>query len=107
MIWKALFGALGLGSFLYILGGYGFGRLATDLSHLGWWAIPLAFARSSPAASARLEITTAISAGKSAGLAASISAAMFDPRPEIRMATRRFITAPDRDDRYRPRDARL
>ena len=27
-------------------------------------------------------------------LAASISAAMFDPRPEIRMATRRFIASP-------------
>ena len=46
-------------------------------------------------ASARLEITTAISAGKSpAFAAASISAAMFDPRPEIRMATRRFIASP-------------
>src|SRR6187399_1648348 len=55
--------------------------------------IPLALARSSPPASARLEITTTISAGKSP-FAASISAAMFEPRPEIRMATRRFMTSP-------------
>jgi hypothetical protein len=41
-----------------------------------------------------LEITTAISAGKSSAEAASISAAMFDPRPEIRTATRRFTAAP-------------
>src|ERR1700742_4088245 len=52
---------------------------------------PLAFAFARPPASARLEITTAISAGKSFSLAASISAAMFDPRPEIRIATRRFM----------------
>ena len=54
-------------------------------------ATPLALARSSPGASARLEITTAISAGKSATDAALISAAMLEPRPEIRMATRRFM----------------
>jgi hypothetical protein len=41
-----------------------------------------------------LEITTAISAGKSAARAAAINAAMFDPRPEIRMATRRFMASP-------------
>ena len=29
-----------------------------------------------------------------AALAASINAAMFDPRPEIRMATRRFMVSP-------------
>src|ERR1700726_4714093 len=52
---------------------------------------PLARAFSRPPASARLEITTANSAGKSPSLAASISAAMFDPRPEIRIATRRFM----------------
>src|ERR1700690_2719358 len=56
--------------------------------------MPLALARSRPPASDRLEITTTISAGKSFSLAASISAAMFDPRPEIRMATRRFIASP-------------
>src|ERR1700753_2278905 len=56
-------------------------------------AMPLWRAIASPPASARLEITTAISAGKSAAFAASISAAMFDPRPEIRMATRRFIAS--------------
>src|SRR3982074_1620339 len=53
--------------------------------------MPLAAAFSSPPASARLEITATISAGKSAALAASISATMFEPRPEIRMATRRFM----------------
>lgn len=41
MIWKALFTALGLGSFLYILHGYGFSRLALDIAHLGWWAVPV------------------------------------------------------------------
>lgn len=41
MIGRALLGALGLGSFLYILHGYGFSRIAGDLTHLGWWAIPL------------------------------------------------------------------
>jgi len=41
-----------------------------------------------------LETTNAISAGKSGAAAASISAAMFDPRPEIRMATRRFMISP-------------
>ncbi len=43
MIWKALLGVLGLASFVYILHGYGFSRLADDLSHLGWWTLPLAF----------------------------------------------------------------
>src|ERR1700738_2559126 len=57
-------------------------------------ATPLAFALSRPPASDRLEITTAISAGKSALPAASISAAMFDPRPEIRIATRVFMASP-------------
>jgi hypothetical protein len=38
-----------------------------------------------------LEITTATSAGKSAFAAALINAAIFDPRPEIRTATRRFM----------------
>src|ERR1700677_3986547 len=57
-------------------------------------AIPLCLAFSRPPASDRFEITTTISAGKSASLAASISPAMFDPRPEIRMATRRFIASP-------------
>src|SRR3984885_9115134 len=57
-------------------------------------AIPLSSAFARPPASARLEITTTISAGKSSAFAASISAAMFDPRPEIRMATRRFMASP-------------
>src|SRR5437868_6328193 len=39
-----------------------------------------------------------ISAGKSAARAASISAAMFDPWPEIRMATRRLIACPLRPE---------
>src|SRR6266536_2566423 len=56
--------------------------------------MPCAAALSRPAASVRLEITATISAGKSAFFAASISAAMFDPRPEIRMATRRFMVSP-------------
>src|SRR6267154_741040 len=55
---------------------------------------PWAAAFSRPPASARLEMTVTISAGKSGALAASISAAMFDPRPEIRMATRRFMASP-------------
>src|ERR1700676_3642735 len=55
---------------------------------------PLALAFSRPPASERLEITTAISAGKSSSLAAWIKAAMFDPRPEIRIATRRFMASP-------------
>ena len=38
-------------------------------------------------------MTATISAGKSAALAASISATMLEPRPEIRMATRRFMTS--------------
>src|SRR5882757_50016 len=56
--------------------------------------MPLASAFCKPPASARLEITTTISAGKSLASAAAISAAMFDPRPEIRMATRRFMVSP-------------
>src|SRR6516162_965020 len=36
-------------------------------------------------------MTRAISAGKSGAAAALISAAMLEPRPEIRMATRRFM----------------
>ena len=55
---------------------------------------PLAVAFPRPPASARLEITTAISAGKSFSVAALINAAMFDPRPEIRIATRRFMASP-------------
>src|SRR6266436_2667417 len=55
---------------------------------------PLAFAVSRPPASARLETTTTIWAGKSSAAAAWINAAMFDPRPEIRIATRRFMTSP-------------
>lgn len=42
MIWKAIFSFLGLASLFYILQGYGFPRLAADLSSLGWWSLPLA-----------------------------------------------------------------
>ena len=42
MIWKALFGVLGLASLFYILRSYGLEHLAQDIGHLGWWAIPLA-----------------------------------------------------------------
>src|SRR5947209_11114434 len=56
--------------------------------------MPLSRALASPPASALLEMTTTISAGKSCALAASTSAVMFDPRPEIRMATRRFMASP-------------
>lgn len=42
MILKAVFTAIGLGSFVWILHGYGFERVATDILSLGWWAIPLA-----------------------------------------------------------------
>src|SRR5688572_27191047 len=52
---------------------------------------PAARALAVPVASDLFEKTTAISAGKSRARAASISALMFEPRPEIRMATRRFI----------------
>src|SRR5216683_268777 len=55
---------------------------------------PHARAFSRPPASERLEITTAILAGKSSAAAALISAAIFDPRPEIRIATRRFMASP-------------
>src|SRR4051812_10752610 len=56
--------------------------------------MPLSRALASPPASALLEMTTTISAGKSCALAASTSAVMFDPRPDIRMATRRFMASP-------------
>jgi Lysylphosphatidylglycerol synthase TM region len=42
LIWKAAFSVLGLGSLLWILNGYGFGRLVHDASSLGWWSLPLA-----------------------------------------------------------------
>src|SRR6185437_6479022 len=54
-------------------------------------ATPFSRAVARPPASARLAITSTISAGKSFALAALISAAMLEPRPEIRMATRRFV----------------
>src|SRR5438309_2422090 len=56
--------------------------------------MPAARAPKSPAASALLEMTRTISAGKSWRLADSTSAVMFEPRPEIRMATRRFMASP-------------
>ena len=40
--WKAAFSLLGLGSFAYILNGYGFSRIAGDIISLGWWSVPLA-----------------------------------------------------------------
>src|SRR5882672_6331189 len=86
--------------------------LPNGLLSMATAGIPLAFAVSRPPASERLEITTTIWAGKSSAAAAWIIAAMFDPRPEIRIATRRFMSSPcridltmrDRDDRYKPRD---
>src|SRR6266403_4109935 len=68
--------------------------LPKDLLSMVAVGTPLALACSRPPASARLEITTAISAGKSFSVAALINAAMFDPRPEIRIATRRFMASP-------------
>src|ERR1700733_15657751 len=56
--------------------------------------MPASRARKIPPASALLEMTTTISAGKPSAFAASISAVMLDPRPEIRMATRRFMASP-------------
>src|ERR1051326_3785366 len=47
-----------------------------------------AAARSSPCAEGSLETTRTISAGNEAFFAASISATMLEPRPEIRTATR-------------------
>ncbi len=41
MIWKALFSALGLASFVFILHGYGLSRVGEDILRLGWWAVPL------------------------------------------------------------------
>src|SRR4051794_14356611 len=65
--------------------------LPNGLLSMSSTAMPFSAAFCRPAASLRLEITTAISAGKSGWAAARINAAMFEPRPEIRMATRRFI----------------
>ena len=42
MIWKALFGAVGLGSLAIIFHSYGLEKLAQDVLGLGWWSIPLA-----------------------------------------------------------------
>src|SRR4029079_5930788 len=50
--------------------------------------MPAALAYATPAESGRLETTRPISAGYSRAFAASTSAAMFEPRPEIRTATR-------------------
>src|SRR5450755_1327191 len=55
---------------------------------------PADLALSNPPASERFDTTTAICAGKSTAAAACSSAAMLDPRPEIRMATRRFMSSP-------------
>src|SRR4051794_26008752 len=54
--------------------------------------MPASAARVRPAASARLEITRIISAGKSPLRAASSSACMLLPRPEMRTATFRFMS---------------
>ena len=57
-------------------------------------AMPACRARARPAASGVLASTSTISAGKSAARAPSIRAAMLEPRPEMRMATRRFMRSP-------------
>src|SRR5262249_46828501 len=68
--------------------------------------IACASARVSPAASGRFDTTSAISAGYERSFAASISAAILEPRPEIRTATR-FLAmrspVKDRDIRDRRR----
>ncbi len=55
---------------------------------IAFTAMPASAARARPAASGRFESTSTISAGKSGARAASISETMFEPRPEIRIATR-------------------
>src|SRR5262249_45973482 len=50
--------------------------------------MPAALAWASPAASARLETTSTMAAGYAGARAASISATMLEPRPEISTATR-------------------
>lgn len=42
MIWKAVFSVIGLASLVSILHHYGFEKIGSDISHLGWWAVPLA-----------------------------------------------------------------
>lgn len=41
MIWKSIFSAVGLCSLIWVLSGYGFTKIGTDILSLGWWAIPL------------------------------------------------------------------
>src|SRR5215470_7862404 len=53
--------------------------------------MPASCASASPPASARLEITSTISAGYSGARAAAISAARLLPRPEITTATFRLV----------------
>ena len=70
-------------------------------------ATPARLAIASPPASLLLERTSAISAGKSGARAASISAAMLEPRPEIRIAVRtRRVTTPPRRSLRQARFAR-
>gem|GEM_PF-5782545 len=51
-------------------------------------AMPASAAAASPAASGRLDTTSAIVAGKAGSAAAAISAVMLEPRPEMSTATR-------------------
>ena len=57
-------------------------------------AMPAACAVASPPAFGRFDATSTISAGKVLSFAASISAAMLEPRPEIRTATRLRLMSP-------------
>ena len=60
-------------------------------------AMPVALAVARPPASGRFDNTSTISAGQVLSFAASISAAMLEPRPEIRTATRlRLMSYPAR-----------
>src|SRR6516162_841468 len=54
-------------------------------------AMPAACACNRPAACGRFDSTSTISAGYDGSFAAAISAAMLDPRPEMRTATRVFF----------------
>src|SRR3972149_2676891 len=58
--------------------------------------MPAARAISRPPASGRFDSTSTISAGKLLSFAASISAALLEPRPEMRMAPRlRLMPSPE------------
>src|SRR3569623_1179735 len=55
--------------------------------------MPCCRAHSSPGASGLSEATIATTYGVAGDTAASASAIMFEPRPEIRIPTRRFISS--------------